>query len=245
MGPFLYFAILTLIYTVIRYKVTNPQSEMIWGLIYLGLLLVGMYLINLGITKTMCGTTQPGTAIMVTAIPWSMVFGVMILMLLAFPGWLSPFSNTLGYLVAKLAGLSTITDKIFASKAVRAASSTTGRAAAEALEQIYSDKALLVNQVTPENFETFWSKMSDAKLFNTGAAQYKSALYNLIRMKKLVAEMVWALLSGGLASSIATSYIQNTACVQSAKEMIQRHNQYEDENTDDQKKKLRVYDVTN
>jgi len=245
MGPFLYFAILTLIYTVIRYKVTNPQSEMIWGLIYLGLLLVGMYFINLGITKTMCGTTQPGTAIMVTAIPWSMVFGVMILMLLAFPGWLSPFSNTLGYLVAKLAGLSTITDKIFASKAVRAASSTTGRAAAEALEQIYSDKALLVNQVTPENFETFWSKMSDAKLFNTGAAQYKSALYNLIRMKKLVAEMVWALLSGGLASSIATSYIQNTACVQSAKEMIQRHNQYEDENTDDQKKKLRVYDVTN
>jgi len=245
MGPFLYFSILTLIYTVIRYKVTNPQQEMIWGLIYLGLLLVGMYFINLGITKTMCGTTQPGTAIMVTAIPWSMVFGVMILMLLAFPGWLSPFSNTIGYLIAKLAGLSTITDKIFASKAVRAASSSTGRAAAEALEQIYSDKALLVNQVTPENFESFWSKMSNAKLFNPGAAQYKTALYSLIRMKKLVAEMVWALLSGGLASSIASSYIQNTACEQSAKEMIQRHNQYEDESAAGEEKKLRVYDVTN
>jgi len=193
----------------------------------------------------MCGTTQPGTAIMVTAIPWSMVFGVMILMLLAFPGWLSPFSNTIGYLIAKLAGLSTITDKIFASKAVRAASSSTGRAAAEALEQIYSDKALLVNQVTPENFESFWSKMSDAKLFNPGAAQYKTALYSLIRMKKLVAEMVWALLSGGLASSIASSYIQNTACEQSAKEMIQRHNQYEDESAGGDEKKPRVYDVTN
>lgn len=245
MGPFLFFAILTLIYTVIRYKVTNPQQEIIWGLIYLGLLLIGMYIVNLGITKTMCGTTQPATALMVTAIPWSMVFGVMILMLMAFPGWLSPFSNTIGYLVAKLAGLSTITDKIFASKAVSSASSGTSKAAAEALEQIYSDKALLVNQITPDNFESFWSKMSNAKLFNAGAAQYKTALYNLIRMKKLVAEMVWALLSGGLATSIATSYIQNTACVQSAKEMIQRHNQYEDESANVQTKKPRVYDITN
>jgi len=245
MGPFLFFAILTLIYTVIRYKVTNTQQEIIWGLIYLGLLLVGMYMVNLGITKKMCGTTQPGTALMVTAIPWSMVFGVMILMLMAFPGWLAPFSNTIGYLIAKLAGLSTITDKIFASKAVSAASSNTGKAAAEALEQIYSDKALLVNQITPANFESFWSKMSNAKLFNTGAAQYKTSLYNLIRIKKLVAEMVWALLSGGLASSIATSYIQNTACVQSAKEMIQRHNQYEDESANENTKKQRVYDITN
>jgi hypothetical protein len=193
----------------------------------------------------MCGTTQPGTALMVTAIPWSMVFGVMILMLMAFPGWLSPFSNTIGYLVAKLAGLSTITDKIFASKAVRASTSGTGKAAAEALEQIYSDKALLVNQVTPENFESFWSKMADGKLFNAAASQYKTSLFNLIRMKKLVAELVWALLSGGLASSIATSYIQNTACVQSAKEMIQRHNQYEDETANTDTKKPRIYDVTN
>lgn len=244
MGPFFLFSLLSIIYTVIRYKVTSPKQEMIWGLVYIGILLVGMYVINLNITKTMCGSTQPGTALMVTAIPWSLVFGVTILMLLAFPGWLSPFSNTIGYLIAKLAGVNSVADKVIAPKAVTQTTPGATKVASEALEQIYSDKALLINQLTPENFEGFWNKMSQAKLLNQGAAKFKEQLYNIIRLKKLVAELVWALLSGGLASSISTSYIQNTACQQSAKEMIQRHNQYEDEDNNEKPKEKRVYDVS-
>jgi hypothetical protein len=38
----------------------------------------------------------------VTLIPWLMLFGVLHLFLMIFPGWMAPFANTFGYLVAKL-----------------------------------------------------------------------------------------------------------------------------------------------
>ena len=243
MGGLTYFTLLTLIYAIIRYKVTERQPSIIWGVAYLCLLFIGIFYINLAMTKQMCGTPQTGTAILVTTVPWALVFGIMAMMLLVFPGWLSPFSNTIGYLVAKLAGVGTIMDKIIAPKSTTGATPGVTKAAAEALEQIYSDKSLIVNQLTEENFGNFWSKMSSANLFNKGADAYKDALLKIVRLKNVVAELVWALLSGGLAISISTSYVQGTACQKSAKEMIQRHNQYEDESAAkaSSKKAPRIY----
>lgn len=227
MGGLTFFILLTILYSIIRYKVTERQPTIMWGVAYICLLIIGIFYANLSLTKQMCGTPQSGTAIMVTAIPWAIVFGVLALMLLVFPGWLSPFSNTIGYLFAKLAGVGTLMDKIIAPKSVTTDTAGTTKAAAEALEQIYSDKSLIVNQLTEENFEGFWTKMSSAGLFNKGADAYKEALKKVVRLKNVVAELVWALLSGGLAISISNSYIQGTACQKSAKEMMQRHNQYE------------------
>ena len=229
MGGLVFFILLTIIYSVIRYKVTERQPSIIWGVAYMCLLIIGVFYSNLAMTKQMCGTPQTGTAILVTTIPWAIVFGIMALMILVFPGWLSPFSNTVGYLFAKLAGVGTLMDKIIAPKSVTADTAGTTKAAAEALEQIYSDKGLIVNQLTEENFGNFWAKMSAAGLFNKGADAYKESLLKIVRLKNVIAELVWALLSGGLAVSISNSYIQGTACQKSAKEMIQKHNQYEDE----------------
>ena len=243
MGGLWFFILLTIIYSVIRYKVTERQSSIIWGIVYLCVLAVGMFYTNLALTKRMCGSPQTGTAIMVTAIPWAVVFGLLGLMLIVFPGWLSPFSNTIGYLFAKLAGVGTLMDKIIAPKDVNASTAGTTKAAAEALEQIYSDKSLIVNQLTEANFNGFWNKMSASGLFNKGADAYKTALLNVVRLKNVVAELVWALLSGGLAISISNSYILGTACEKSAKEMMQRHNQYESDSTKktEEAKAPRVY----
>lgn len=229
MGGLTFFSLLTILYFIIRYKVTERQPSMIWGIAYLCFLIIGMFYINLATTKEMCGTPQTGTALLVTTIPWAMIFGIGALMLIVFPGWLSPFSNTIGYLFAKLAGVDTVMDKIISQQSVTTSSAETTKAAAEALEQIYSDKSLIVNQLTESNFDNFWNKMSGAGLFNKGADTYKETLLKMVRLKNVVAEMIWALLSGGLAISISNSYIQGTACQKSAKEMIQRHNQYEDE----------------
>lgn len=232
MGGLVFFILLTILYSVIRYKVTERQPSIIWGIAYICLLIIGIFYSNLAMTKQMCGTPQTGTAILVTTIPWAVVFGIMSMMLLVFPGWLSPFSNTIGYLFAKLAGVGTLMDKIIAPKSVTTDTAGTTKAAAEALEQIYSDKALIVNQLTEENFGGFWAKMSAAGLFNKGADAYKDALMKIVRLKNVVAELVWALLSGGLAISISNSYIQGTACQKSAKEMMQRHNQFETESAE-------------
>ena len=76
-------------------------------------------------------------------------------------------------------------------KSVNADTAGTTKAAAEALEQIYGDKSLIVNQLTAENFNGFWSKMSAAGLFSKGADAYKTALLNIVRLKNVVAELVW------------------------------------------------------
>lgn len=236
MNGILLFIILTVVYSVIRYKVTDKKLSMIWGIAYISVLLISFYFVNLSITKDMCGTTQAGTAFMVTLVPWFFVFIIMGLMLMVFPGWLAPFSNTFGYLFAKLAGLSTIMNKIIAPKIQ---TDVNNRAAANALQQIYGDQSLVVNQLTEANFEGFWSKMTAAKLFNPDADNYKDALLKMVRLKNTVAEAIWALLSGGVAISISNSFISGTACHQSAKEMMQRHNQFESE--PNEKKEKRVY----
>ena len=41
---------------------------------------------------------------MVTLIPWVIIFGILNVLLLQFPGWKAPFSNTIGYLIANIAG---------------------------------------------------------------------------------------------------------------------------------------------
>jgi len=47
-----------------------------------------------------------------------MIFGILNLLLLTLPGWLAPFSNTFGYAIAKLAGLSDLMNEILRPKIV-------------------------------------------------------------------------------------------------------------------------------
>lgn len=238
MGGLWFFFLLTSFYAIIRYKVTDNTPSIIWGIIYICVLIVGVFILNMGATKHLCGSTQAGTAALATFIPWTMVFGVMALMLRIFPGWLSPFSNTFGYLFAKLAGVEGVLNNIIAPKVVN--SSTTGnmKEAAYALEQIYSDKSLIINQLTENNFYDFWEKMSSAGLFSNKADEFQDALLKIVRLKTVVAEYIWTLLTGGLAISISNNYISGTSCKQSSKEMEQRFNQFEEE-TD--KTSKRVY----
>jgi hypothetical protein len=241
MGGLWFFFLLTSFYAVIRYKVTDKMPSIVWGIIYVCVLIVGIFSFNMGATKALCGSTQTGTAFIATSIPWVMVFGLMTLMLRIFPGWLSPFSNTIGYLFAKLAGVESILNHIIAPKVVNKSTSDTMKEAAYALEQIYSDKSLIVNQLTESNFYDFWEKLSSAGLFTINADDYQQALLNIVRLKNIVAEYIWALLSGGLAISISNNYISGSACKRSSKEIEQKLNQYEEDATNTVKNAPRVY----
>lgn len=236
MFDFIFFILLTIVYFIIRYKVTDSKLNMIWGVAYIIILFISFFIINLQITKGMCGTPQVGTTFIATLVPWLFIFIIMGIILKIFPGWLAPFSNTFGYLFAKLAGLSSIMNKIIAPKLT---TTTDNKAAVNALQQIYGDQSLVINQLTESNFEGFWSKMSAAKLFTDDANDYKDNLLKLVRLKNIVAEALWTLLSGGVAISVSNSFITGTSCKQSAKEMMQRHNQFESETTE--KKEPKVY----
>ena len=111
----IFFILITTIFTVIIYitlpnnipsNETNTSTNTIYFLIYILILVIGNYFINLNITKTVCGgQPQWATTMINTIIPWILIFGVMNIVLIIFPGWVSPFANTFGYGAMNLLGL--------------------------------------------------------------------------------------------------------------------------------------------
>lgn len=230
----------TIFYYVIRYKLNNPLFTTVLTLIYFLGIIVGMFGLNMAMTKEICGSTQVSTAVMVTSIPWLTIFGIMTLMIRIFPGWLMPFSNTFGYLIVKLGNIEKIMGDIIAPKTT-IPDTLEEKQAAYAIEQIYSNKSLIINELSEANFENFWNRTKNAGLLTKNAEQSKDKLLNLIRLKNLVAEFLWSILSGILAIAISNNYVADTACERSTKEMIERINQYEEEQKTQTTSKPKVY----
>jgi len=240
-----WFLIITTIYFVIKYNTKDSSQNFVNLGIYLALLMIGEYIINLSLTEVMCGSRQWNTVLFATLIPWIMIFGILNLCLNLYPGWLIPFSNTFGYGVAKLMGVNSILNNILKPNTKLANTNDANqKAVAEALEHIYSDKSLLINEITPANFDETWERMKGV-LFNKNADTYKESLRNIIRLKDVVAEYIWYLLTGGLVTSVGYNYLVNAGCSQSLQNIKSRSKEYDEKSkavaVEQEKTKERVY----
>jgi hypothetical protein len=188
------------------------------------LIIIIEYVINLDLTGKICGSNQVFTAIFVTAIPWILIFGVFNLMIMLFPGWLAPFSNTFGYGFVKILGLSKVIHEIFKSKNA----SDSDEKIQQSLAQIYGNESLLINQITPSNFSEFWKNSSI--LFKSGVngdPTLKGKLEDFVRIKYLVSEYIWYILIGSLITSVSYNYILNAGCKKTIRDMENDDNKIE------------------
>lgn len=270
----LVFLALTLIYFIVKYNLQMGQSDTIYTIIYYLGVIVTQYFINLSAISNRCGTTNYYLAFMVTLVPWIFIFGLLNIMLVQFPGWKTPFSNTFGYLIANAAGAKTLlidhilnndivskltpTSKKSVEMVTKANSQEGGRRrkkqiggdnnklAVEAVQHIYNDPSLLINEITPDSFDLFWQKMTP--LFKDDANDYKQELYKLIELKELVSEGIWYMLTGSLITSVSGNYIINSDCGTSVDEMKKRHSEHEKDEKEKEKAKAdetpKVYETT-
>jgi len=65
----LLFFVLTSIYFAVKYN-TEPSKNKVYFGIYTLLLIIGEFFINMSLTKSLCGSSQIGSAIFITVIPW-------------------------------------------------------------------------------------------------------------------------------------------------------------------------------
>ena len=88
-------------------QVEENSTNFIFILIYILLLIIGMYFLNLNIAKSICqnDTAQYSNVFFATILPWIIVFGILYFILEIFTGWVRPFSNTIGYVVVSLLGV--------------------------------------------------------------------------------------------------------------------------------------------
>ena len=129
-------------------------------------------------------------------------------MLLIFPGWLTPFSNTFGYGMTVALGIKKVIRNVFKDPGTVQGQSDK---ATEALNYIYGNQSLLVNEITMQNFEEFLVSMKTLLKVGEDSKEVVS-LKNLIFLKESVAQYMWFLLTGSLVIAVATNSIINTGC---------------------------------
>ena len=207
-------------------------------------LIIGEYFINLAMSKDICGFDQEKTALIATVLPWFIVLGVLKAALIVFPGWLSPFSNTFGYIfVSVITDMKDVFNSILtpqfdlapASQKTASGGQTGGagdstgglqdsadipadeiknkRDIGRALEQIYTDQSILLNELNLDNLDRFWDSFKESRLIRPSAKiEDLEKIRTFLIMKSVVGEFVWLLLCGMLVVSISYNYILNMGC---------------------------------
>lgn len=216
-----WFVIITLLYFVFKY--VSPTSK-IYGMIYVLLLIVGEFVINLNLTKSICGNNQYGAATFITILPWVFILGILHIALTLFPGWLSPFSNTFGYLIAKLFGLNKFFNTILK---LPTDSDIKDSNISQSLNDIYNDQSLLINNISTKNIDNFWQTSKRIIKDSEYTIANKDKLFDFINLKNTVSEFIWYLLTGMLITSVSYNYLLNRPCKQDANLMKQKRQAYE------------------
>ena len=274
--PLVFFIVVTVVFFFISYngaKVPDEKNfdgsfpitadkDLVSMLIYIALLIVGNYFINLNISKEVCGTPMFFQTFITTLLPWVLIFVVLLFILRIMPSWLAPFSNTIGYLIAKAAGLENLLDQLLIPQAEIENGLPDGTVeqkknlglVTQNLELIYKDKSLLINEVTIINFSEFYQQFYQAGLFNQKFIKEEESkkrfpqneFYNFIILKDKIAEYLWYLLTGLLVTSVSYNYIVSSACTTSVKEMEKTHQAYLklQEQIDKSKKNTTSYQIT-
>lgn len=227
--PLLLFLITTTIYFIVKLY-SSESTNTIYFCIYILFVILSQMFINIAITKTICGSNQWETAFYATAGPWGIIFGFLYIALQTFPSWLMPFSNTFGYLIASLAGLSDTLDKLFKS------TENASREELGLLEKIYTDKSLIINEITINNFNRFWDNMKGVfkdEVKNDSSMTVRNSLFKLVKMKELFAEYIWYMFSGFLIISVSYNFITTSTCKKSILDMQNAHEKHTEMNFKD------------
>jgi hypothetical protein len=140
--------------------VKAPNNNLI-NSIYILLLVVGSYFINASISKAMCTQSiQWSYILMITLLPWIIIFISLYVMLKLFPGWISPFSNTIGYSIIGFLGIEKTYEAIFKTSAEESGENSE---VVKAIANMNSNKSKFINQISTdvEEFKNFFINMPE------------------------------------------------------------------------------------
>ena len=210
--------------------------------LYLLAVCLSQFLLNTNYMNTKCGGSSKdniGIAALYTILPWTVIFGTMLAVLIIFPGFKSAFSDVIGYFVVS-SGAKDIFDAIMntdlqkeVDKAQKAGESTGDlEKAARALTQMVdNNQSILINKMTPDNFADFWSTMRPLMkptITSTASIEndYKTQMLNLVVLKDNIGEAIWYVYTALLISSIVYYNLANVGCKKSVEQIKTSHDEY-------------------
>lgn len=216
--------------------------------VYFLLTVLLQFMVNSSIISTTCGgnmTDNIGVAGTYTFIPWILIFGVMMIVLVMFPGFKSAFSDVIGYYyVSKEAN--TVFTELFMDPNIQTKidASTDGgpetkgkmQDAADAVIKIFGEKSVLINQIVPNNFQNYWNTLRvlmkpKYQTDNQGSNELKRRFFDLVVTRDQIGEAMWFIYTGILLASIVQLKILARGCETSLDTMQKDYQTYKDKGT--------------
>lgn len=204
---------------------------------YLGVVVISQLFLNIGYLMSKCGGSLDkniGAAALFTFIPWILMFGVMLAILIMFPGFKSAFSDVLGYYAVSNSAndlFSSILIGTDINEQIETSSDPSRKQeltkAAEAIMKICGNKSILINQMNPENFINIWDNLKPLMLPNAYEnTDIKQQLLNLVVLKDNIGEAFWYVYTAILISSIVYYNLATRGCVKSVDQIKSDHDAY-------------------
>jgi hypothetical protein len=200
---FIIFLIFTGIYfTKIRSKATLQQYSSDAGvesyftsvsmslLLYFGITLLSQLVTNIIVIMNMCGgsfLSNLSYTALITFLPWMLIFGIIIILLISFPNFKNAFSDVVGYysvstraneILSELLNHSNNTKsevEIIANENMNGSSTIPStdnnveklnklekeiqKESTDLIAEIFSNLSLLINKMTPINFNEYWETL--------------------------------------------------------------------------------------
>jgi hypothetical protein len=226
-----------------KYQEYTSNSYMYLA-IYLLLVMIIQFIVNASIISSTCGgniTENMGAAGVFTFLPWTLIFGVLLVILTIYPGFKSAFSDVVGfYWVSSSANkmLNTlliepnIQNKIDSDMGSTPEQKFAMQGAADAILKIFGNTAVLINQIVPTNFNEYWKILSPLMkpIYQTDTPetlQMKNDLFELVVTRDNVGESMWYMYTGLLLTAIVQLKLTMRGCVSNSATMEQNQQKYQ------------------
>ena len=221
------------------------SSNYLYLAIYLLLVIVVQFIVNSSIISTTCGgsiSENMGAAGLITFIPWILIFGVVIVILVVFPGFKSAFSDVIGYYYVSGSANKVLTELLInrdlesniSGKNISQTEKTALEDAADAIVKICGNTSILINQIVPDNFSKYWEVLKPImkpkyQNDNSDTLDLKNQLFELVVTRDNVGEAMWYLYTGFLLVSLVQLKISLRGCKSNTATMTQNYQAYQKE----------------
>lgn len=214
--------------------VTN-KSRMYLGIYFLATILV-QFGLNVWTVNSRCGGDNIGAAAMYTFGPWTLIFGVMLLVLMMYPSFKTAFADVVGYFAVS-SSANTLLNQILINQPIQQAidqgslqDKKATENAADLIIKIMGNSSVLINQLTPTNFGEYWGLLTPLmKPGVEGNGELKEELFGLVQYRDKIGEFMWYLYTGVLLTSVVQMKIVTNGCNSSPEAMKKKHQAYLEE----------------
>ena len=221
------------------------SSSYMYLAIYLLLVMVIQFMVNASIISSTCGgniTENMGAAGVLTFLPWTLIFGVLIVILTVYPGFKSAFSDVIGYFWVSSSANKVITELLvdpnIQKKMNEDITSTPEQkeammTAADTIVKVCGNSAILINQIVPSNFQSYWNILTPLlkPKYQTAGPEtdkIKNELFEIVVTRDNVGEAMWYIYTGLLLTSLVQLKMTTRGCIKTPKAMEEDYKKFQE-----------------